>query len=72
MEGDAIREVSLGQPRVLLDVGTLLSDECLEVDRLAPIADDAQVARQVAEEAELVEGGEELLLGEVPRRTWLG
>jgi hypothetical protein len=49
MEGDAIREVSLGQPRVLLDVGTLLSDECLEVDRLAPIADDAQVARQVAE-----------------------
>ena len=36
---------------------------------LAPVADDLEAARQVAEQAELVEGGKELLLGEVARRT---
>ena len=69
MEGDALREGGLGQPRILLDVRALLGDEGLEVHRLAPVADDLEAARQVAEQAELVERGEELLLGEVARRT---
>eukprot|EP00964_Phaeocystis_antarctica_P011626 scaffold6433_cov67-Phaeocystis_antarctica.AAC.1 len=69
MEGDALRERGLGQARILLDVGALLGNEGLEVHRLAPVADDLEAARQVAEQAELVERGEEFLLGKVARRA---
>ena len=69
VEVDAIREDLLRQPGVLLDVDALLRDEGGEVDGLPPVADDREVGREVAEEHELVECREQLLLGEIARRA---
>ena len=69
VEADAAAEVRLAQMRVLLDVDALLVDEGGQIDGAAAVAEDVDVTRDVAEQAELVERREEFLLGEIARRA---
>jgi len=65
VKSDPRGEVGLWQPRVLLDIDALLLDEGGQVDHRASVADDVDVPRQVAQQAELVQRRKQLLPREV-------